>query len=81
MNPNQLDKVTRAFSGLVQAEIDAICPEESMSRWMDRIGVIEGSEVDADGNMLLFIEKENGRHFQLVLKPVRWEKRTPVKSS
>jgi len=71
---NQRRKVTKAFSDLIQAEIDSIIPEESMSTWLDNIGIIKGSETDDKGNFVLFVEKENGRMFRLVMTPIKWEK-------
>jgi len=71
---NQRRKGTKAFSDLIQAEIDSIIPEESMSTWLDNIGIIKGSETDDKGNFVLFVEKENGRMFRLVMTPIKWEK-------
>lgn len=76
--PNQRRKVAKALSGIIQAEVDAICPYEGMTTYMDDIGVITGSKVDTDGNFVLFVDKENGRKFQLVMTPVKWEKRHEV---
>lgn len=77
---NKAKIMTEVFASHIAGEIRAnkICPEESMSVYMDEFNanavLLVNSEVDKDGNMVLTVKKGLQEEYKLTLKPVSWAK-------
>ena len=71
-NQSMANRVADNLAGIIDAECNSACPEESMNRLMDGGGVIQGASF-SNGTFLLQVKRPNGTYV-LSMKTTGWHR-------